>query len=212
MATPTEFVTVRNKSPNDYPLKAADGSVFSVPGTATMEVPSKYTANFDPTIIVVIKGVPLSEGNGGSGGGGSQYPSNVPPYSVVVTQGVANSFEVVTLTEGTVLGRLVGGNIAALPIETLAAAVSGSRVVSPRVILQGGSMTLIDLAPSVPDMTKGIEVYFNGISLQGNHFGIANTFVVATPALNEAYGGVGNDGQGFDADDEVYVTYVPVGP
>lgn len=212
MATPTEFVTVRNKTPADYPLKAADGSTFIVPGTATMDVPSKYTAYFDPTVIQIIKGVPLSEGDGGSGGGGTKYPSNIPPFSVLVTQETANAFEVVTLTEGTVLGRLTGGRISAIPLEQIAAAVSGTRVISPRVTLQGGTMVLIDLTPAVPDMTKGIEVYFNGVSLQGNYFGVSGSTIVATPALNVAYGGTGNDGQGFDSDDEVYVSYVPVGP
>ena len=132
------------------------------------------------------------------------------PFSVIVTQETANSFEVVTLEEGTVLGRLTGGRIVALPLDQVASAATGLRIISERVTLTGGNMVLIDLTPAQPDLSKGIEVYFNGVSLQGNYFGVSGSLVVATPALNEAYGGVGNDGQGFDDNDEVYATYVPV--
>ena len=209
MAQPTPFVKVKNKGSADYPLKAEDGEVFVVPASAVVNVPGKYTANFDPTIILILEGVPLGNGSGGSGGGGSQYPSNVPPFSVLVTQESANVFEVVTLEEGTVLARRTGGRVEAILISDLATALAGGRVMSPRTLLTPGNMTLINLDPAFVDVTKGIEVFLNGESLRSSDFLLSGNIILATPALNIRLGGTGSDGTGFDADDEVYVMYTP---
>jgi hypothetical protein len=74
-------------------------------------------------------------------------------------------------------------------------------------MLTSGSMLLVTLTKT-PKTEAEMRVSLNGVMLDyGVHYTVTGGAVVATLALNEALGGIGTNGLGFDGDDRVVAQY-----
>lgn len=137
------------------------------------------------------------------GTGMSSYAENT-----VLVATAPDTLSAVVVPENTVLGRIVGGGVAPLTADDLRTFIS---VDSTSDVAQAvsGSMTLIALSKT-PAQPEDITVTFNGLVLdQGEAwtYDAATKSIIATAALNVAYGGTGTDGLGFAATDTLKAVY-----
>ena len=198
MALPPNQVRVRNRTTEPYTFNDFQtGEILVLAGEQTAVIEVRFTANIDLTKILILEGVALTPPTPPPPGG-SQFPANVPPYSILATQGTANQFAVVSFPADSILVRDGTGLIEAIDqsvfIANIVANLGGDTTFNGTLVQ--GTMTLIDLAPILIQPASA-KLYINGLRIAPNLFTVVGTQVLATVALNEAYGGTGTDGLGF---------------
>ena len=119
-----------------------------------------------------------------------------------------DSFSELGILDNSFVGRIDGSDVQNVSLQDIGNKINPGFVADSGTATNG-SMTLLQLSQDPSDKTV-VQISINGIDLNYNaDFTIDNSRnVIATQSLNEAYGGTGTDGSGFEDTDLVYAYYV----
>lgn len=198
-------------APQYVTLKSQAGDSITIAPGQTVVIDSALLFEGNDPILLEVRGV-----GGGSvpgGGGGQQnppvlFPTAVPPYSILASQGTANTVVPVTLNPGDVpIYDAASQTIKGINLQQVIA--TGGRQTFTSTLTHG-SMQL-GILPHKTTLV-GMAVRINGFSIDapGAYSILADGMtVIAMPSLNVAYGGTNSDGLGFTNGSVVVIEYIP---
>ena len=126
----------------------------------------------------------------------------------IVYSDANDNYSELGILDNNLVGRIDGSDVKNVSLQDIGNKINPGFVADSGTATNG-SMTLIQLTQD-PNDKSVVQVSINGIDLSYNtDFTIDNSRnVIATQSLNEAYGGTGTDGSGFEDTDGIYAYYV----